>query len=208
MARSLRYLYFYYGFTQAGSLSWVVLNLFTRYPTTQIPHQKMLNMIRQRLTLNSILKPFFFSVIALLCACDGTSTAPTTQKTATQYSDYNGKMGDLTQPNGKWLVINYWAKWCNPCIKEIPELNHFSQKLTNKVDVFAVNYDGVTGTELQQQAEAIGIAFIILEQDPSKALELKRPNILPTTYIINPNGQLHKTLHGPQTLESLVNSLQ
>ena len=37
---------------------------------------------------------------------------------------YNGSDTNLAKLNGKWIVVNYWADWCAPCIKEIPELNN------------------------------------------------------------------------------------
>ena len=41
---------------------------------------------------------------------------------------YNGPDTNLTSLNNNWVVINYWADWCAPCIKEIPELNEFAKE--------------------------------------------------------------------------------
>jgi thiol-disulfide isomerase/thioredoxin len=108
----------------------------------------------------------------------------------------------LEQLRGQWVVINYWAQWCKPCIKEIPELNTLDQRYP-EVTVLGVNYDGATGEELQGQVEQLGIAFAILENDPAVQLGIARPVVLPTTLILDPTGELQATLLGPQTLESL-----
>tara|TARA_R110002110_G_scaffold415561_2_gene651006 strand:+ start:241270 stop:241734 length:465 start_codon:yes stop_codon:yes gene_type:complete len=104
---------------------------------------------------------------------------------------------------GQWVVINYWAQWCKPCIKEIPELNALDAKFDN-VTVLGVNYDGAAGLELQEQLETLNVAFVTLPEDPAYLFNIDRPRVLPTTLIINPQGKLDATLVGPQTLASLV----
>lgn len=110
---------------------------------------------------------------------------------------------DLDQLRGQWVVINYWAQWCKPCIKEIPELNKLDRQY-QQVTVLGVNYDGVSGQELEQQLARLGITFATLGADPAGQLGVPRPVVLPTTLILGPDGQLSATLMGPQTLESLA----
>ena len=47
---------------------------------------------------------------------------------------------NINDLSGKWTVINYWADWCPPCIKEIPEL-HELDKNFEKIQVFLFNFD-------------------------------------------------------------------
>ncbi len=109
----------------------------------------------------------------------------------------------LDQLRGQWVVINYWAQWCKPCITEIPELNALDQQYS-QVTVLGVNYDGITGAELEQQLGKLGVEFTTLATDPAPQLGVPRPVVLPTTLILDPDGQLSATLVGPQTLESLA----
>ena len=104
---------------------------------------------------------------------------------------------------GQWLVINYWAQWCKPCIKEIPELNTLDQQYP-QVTVLGVNYDGATGEDLAAQLEKLGVEFATLATDPASQLGTLRPVVLPTTLILDPAGQLSATLVGPQTLATLA----
>jgi len=104
---------------------------------------------------------------------------------------------------GQWVVINYWAQWCKPCIEEIPELNALDQTY-DKVSVLGVNYDGATGESLSDQIATFGVQFPVLTYEPALELGTSRPVVLPTTLIVNPAGQLVQTLVGPQTLESLA----
>lgn len=103
---------------------------------------------------------------------------------------------------GQWVLINYWAQWCNPCIEEIPELNELNSKHRD-VTVLGVNFDGAQGEELAQQVRQLGLQFASLERDPAAELGVPRPVVLPSTLILDPAGNLVTTLVGPQTLESL-----
>ena len=47
---------------------------------------------------------------------------------------------NINDLSGKWTVINYWADWCPPCIKEIPELHELDKNL-EKIQVFLFNFD-------------------------------------------------------------------
>ena len=109
----------------------------------------------------------------------------------------------LQDQRGQWVLVNYWAKWCKPCIKEIPELNALERKYP-QVAVLGVNFDAVRGEELQSQIDSLGIEFPVILEEPSAALGTQLPQVLPTTLILNPDGQLIATLVGPQDLESLA----
>ena len=116
-------------------------------------------------------------------------------------------LSSLERLQGQWVVVNYWAQWCTPCIKEIPELNRLDQDYTG-VTVVGVNYDGTNGEELELQRQKLGVTFASLESDPAAQLGIPRPAVLPTTLILDPTGRLVATLIGPQTLASLVQATQ
>ena len=104
--------------------------------------------------------------------------------------------------DGQWRVINYWAIWCTPCREEVPELNAVDSG--SDLMVLAVNYDGKDGAILREEAAEMGITFKLLERDPGAALGIERPRVLPTTLLVNPDGEVTDTLVGPQTQQSLM----
>ncbi len=133
-------------------------------------------------------------LLCLALACCLTACAP---------EPGNGGSLQLEQLRGRWVVVNYWAQWCKPCIREIPELNALNEAYP-EVAVFGVNFDGADGEELARQVAQLGVAFPTLVTDPAAQLGLPRPVVLPTTLVLDPTGRLTDTLVGPQTLESLA----
>ena len=104
------------------------------------------------------------------------------------------------QPD-QWNVINYWAIWCTPCREEIPELNRLA--LRDDITVLGVNFDAKQGNSLAADSAALGIQFLTID-DPSAMLGVTRPDKLPTTLIIDPDGNLVVSLVGPQTEDGLA----
>ena len=145
------------------------------------------------------MKKLFLVIILFTCTHLLVSCAPR--------GDSTRILPQITELHGQWVVINYWAKWCKPCIKEIPELNELNHNY-DQVTVLGVNYDGATGKELEKQVQALGIEFAMLPEDPAASLDLSRPAVLPTTVIINPSGDVSHTLIGPQTAASLAKATQ
>ena len=104
---------------------------------------------------------------------------------------------------GKWVVINYWADWCPPCIKEIPELNKLNAKYSDELNVFLFNFDRLEGEELKNQLTKIDAKVPSLITDPQSIYNFTIPESLPVTFVINKKGELSNILQGPQTLEEL-----
>lgn len=125
------------------------------------------------------------------CSGDGADTPATT----------------LESLRGQWVLINYWARWCKPCIEEIPELNQLDAS-RDDVTVLGVNFDGLQGEELARQETELGVAFTTLPADPAADIGVPRPVVLPTTFVLNPAGKVVATLVGPQTLESLSDAIE
>lgn len=125
------------------------------------------------------------------------------------FTNQNGQIVDLKNHPGQWMIINYWAPWCEPCKRELPEINHFYLTHRHHVVVYGVNYDHPPVTKLKAFAKKMGLDYPLLVQDPAKYLRLGNIRGLPTTFIFNPKGKWVKVLVGPQTrvsLEAAINS--
>tara|TARA_Y200000002_G_scaffold143093_1_gene118249 strand:- start:36 stop:479 length:444 start_codon:yes stop_codon:yes gene_type:complete len=109
----------------------------------------------------------------------------------------------LDDLKGKWILINYWADWCPPCIKEIPELNKLNSQYSDKVAVFLFNFDRLEDNELKKQLLKIKAEIPSLISDPQLIYNYDVPDALPVTFVIDKDGKLSMTLKGPQTLEDI-----
>ncbi|KTD51946.1 thiol-disulfide oxidoreductase [Legionella quinlivanii] len=122
---------------------------------------------------------------------------------ATVLTDTEGKQIDLSSLRGKWVLINYWASWCQPCLNEIHELNSFYKNNKEKIALFAVNYDELPLREQRRLIKQHGITYPCLAVDPGHSLNFEQPRAVPATFVLNPQGKLVKILYGEQTRDSL-----
>jgi thiol-disulfide isomerase/thioredoxin len=115
---------------------------------------------------------------------------------------HNTKDIALSNLSGQWVMINYWADWCPPCLKEMPELVAFAE--ANKdVNVFAFNFDQLEGEDLNYEIKKFGVDITSILSHPRDIWGIESPATLPATYFINPKGEIVKSLFRPQTQESL-----
>ena len=119
---------------------------------------------------------------------------------------FNGANTNLSKLNGKWIVINYWADWCAPCIKEIPELNEFAKENTDLL-VYTFNFDELEKKDLAPVAKKFNIKTPSLISHPREIWGIQTPPAVPATFFINPNGEVVLSLFRPQTKDTLNNIL-
>ena len=115
---------------------------------------------------------------------------------------YNGPDSSIDKLNGNWIVINYWADWCAPCIKEIPELNEFANENEDLL-VYTFNFDQLDEEELAPIAKRFNIQVPSLISHPRDIWGIQTPPAVPATFFINPNGNLVLSLFRPQTKDAL-----
>lgn len=136
--------------------------------------------------------------LSLLVACS--SNEPT-------FKESNGNSLKFSALKGKWVVLNYWAKWCASCLKEIPQLNAFSQKYAKTVAVIGVSFDDLSAEQLEELSSQLTIQYPLLVDKPNDYLHIGAISVVPTTIILNPAGRVVKTLLGPQTQSSLKQAI-
>jgi thiol-disulfide isomerase/thioredoxin len=108
----------------------------------------------------------------------------------------------------KWQIVNYWSEWCAPCRVEIPMLNKLNETLAStNVTVVGVNFDEDPREKTLAIAKDIGIEFPTLTLEEVTDLELRYPDVLPTTYIISPDNEVVAKMFGEQTYESMQSQL-
>lgn len=145
-------------------------------------------------------------LIFCLMSCENSSLSKVEDSRGQPLVNTQGNSWRFADHTGKWIVVNYWASWCKPCITEVPELEAFYQAHKDKdAIVLGVNYDFVSNQETAQLAENYGMTYPVLasEYDPRLQLGIEPIMVLPTTLLIDPDGNLVATLVGEQSQASL-----
>jgi thiol-disulfide isomerase/thioredoxin len=116
----------------------------------------------------------------------------------------DGSKHNLNQYRGKWLVVNYWATWCPPCIVEMPELQSFHDEHVDKdAMVIGINAELISQNRLQTFLEDYFISYPIFISKPGQQSELGLIPGLPTTFLVTPQGKVVAREIGPVTQEML-----
>ena len=112
--------------------------------------------------------------------------------------DLDGKLRRLSEFRGKWVLVNYWATWCPPCLEELPELEVFHVKHQHQdAVVIGVNLEDIDLARLRAFVENQFISFPVLREKPSSRTALGAVTALPTSYLISPEGEVVARQVGP-----------
>lgn len=118
----------------------------------------------------------------------------------------DGKQVQLSDYRGKKVILNFWATWCPPCRAEMPHMQNFYEK--NKDDdivVLAVNLTNMDKGEAQVKnfVKDYGLTFPIPLDETGEVGETYQAYIIPTSYILTPEGKISQKIVGPMDEEMM-----
>ncbi|MFZ3040343.1 MAG: TlpA disulfide reductase family protein [Thiobacillus sp.] len=105
-------------------------------------------------------------------------------------TDTNGKPHSLSGYKGKWVLVNYWATWCPPCLEEIPDLIALHENKKNNLVVIGVAMDYRNAKQVTDFAEGLLVEYPIVLGTPEIVSQIGPVQGLPTTYLFNPEGKM------------------
>lgn len=157
-------------------------------------------MFIKKLFLLTVLTSTFFSLSYTV------NSAELLQNKSFVLTDTTGKKHTLAQYNGKWVIVNYWATWCPPCLEEVPDLVALYDSRRNKdVMLLGVVFDYQDTKEVADYVDDMLMSYPIVLGDDEVVKQIGTAEVMPTTYIYNPRGELVKTKRGLVTKAYLEN---
>jgi len=104
-------------------------------------------------------------------------------------TDTQGKTHKLSDYRGKWVIVNFWATWCPPCLEEIPDLVTIKESRKD-LQVIGIAMEFQDASQVTQFAEGMFVNYPIVLGDRKISQSIGRVDGLPTTFIYDPRGKL------------------
>ena len=114
-----------------------------------------------------------------------------------------GNMEGLDDHLGKVIVVNFWATWCVPCVKEMPSFENLYRRYRSQgLTLLAVSLDKGDSTKVQEFADKYKLSFPILLDTKGVAEKLYPSFSIPFTYVIDKPGRVVARVDGAKNWES------
>ena len=150
----------------------------------------------------TLIKPLAALAFALALAAPAHAAMPT--QPTLKVTTLDGKTFDLAAQRGRWVIVNFWATWCVPCIKEMPDISHFVATHKN-VTAIGLAYDDSELADIKAFIAKHPVVYPIAQVTLDKPVkDFDEPRGLPTTWLISPDGKVAKQFIGPVTATSLT----
>lgn len=144
------------------------------------------------------------SILLSLALLPAAALAATAAKPALVVTTLDGKTFDLSGQSGKWVIVNYWATWCSPCLKELPDISAYVAEHKETVAAIGLAFEDSDKADIEKYLKAHPISYPVAQvdvMDPPKDFET--PKGLPNTYVIAPDGHVAKAFMGPVSAKDL-----
>jgi thiol-disulfide isomerase/thioredoxin len=123
--------------------------------------------------------------------------APLLPAPATSFVDLTGSEVSLAQFSGKIVLVNLWATWCEPCLREMPSLERLQSRLGDKIVVVAISEDRGGSKTVEPFIGKLGLKSVKIYLDPKSAMERAfKVQGLPTSFLIDREGRVLGRVEG------------
>jgi thiol-disulfide isomerase/thioredoxin len=127
----------------------------------------------------------------------GFETRPATPAPELKAQDLSGATKTLADYRGKVVLLNFWASWCPPCLREMPSMERLRMKMAGRPLAIVALDSAETADEVNAYLSKMKLGFpILLDPDGSNTKRWK-VFALPTTFLLDASGRVRYVLTGP-----------
>jgi len=123
------------------------------------------------------------------------------------FDDLEGNPVSLSDFLGKPVLLNFWATWCPPCRKEIPDLQKFHQKYGDKIVLLGIDW-GEDVEEVKKFLTRYGVTYTTLMDKDGKFFVRYGLTGLPTSYWVDETGVIRGIWEGAMEIEDMINGFK
>jgi len=120
-----------------------------------------------------------------------------------QLKNVAGQMVKFSDLKGKFVVLNFWATWCVPCTKEMPELQKAHQSLKNDIHIVGINF-AESDDRVGEFVHEHHLSFPILLDGRGNVSQEYEVLNLPVTYLITPDGIVREKIFGGGITQKMI----
>lgn len=124
------------------------------------------------------------------------------------FKDVDGRSHQFSEYRGKWVIVNYWATYCGPCVAELPALNSIAKRNKGNVVVLGMEAGETPTSELKQFASQRNLSYPIVPTQDSTMFAMGLIYGVPTTFIVSPEGKIVDTHMGVVSAVQLQNYIR
>ena len=110
--------------------------------------------------------------------------------------DMNGKVVHLKALRGKWVLLNFWATWCAPCLKEIPALERLSMGAPESFAIYGISESLDGQQKLKFFLNDRHVTYHILKDSFGRVADHYGVRGLPDSVLIDPDGRIRWVIEG------------
>ncbi|WP_366296094.1 redoxin domain-containing protein [Paenibacillus sp. AN1007] len=160
--------------------------------------------VRRILTIVTMIAALFAGIWAVTTNwSDSESKRSNPIRTGAEAPDFTavnskGEQVRLSDYRGRAVMINFWASWCTPCVREMPLVHDLAQQNANNVETLFVNVGESKGT-INEFMKSHQFDFPVIIDAAGKVSSLYRITGLPATMVIDRSGQFRHILLGELT---------